>query len=113
MCIPSWVPQGVSASRKELVKYDQRKLKHSSAIPAELSESPPSTSQLATSPVSKESGGGTWDDAQDTQGVCYGCISASTEHCITLLRALSMRSETRRHLVEQVMWYKCVGGVGM
>ena len=35
------------------------------------------------------------------QGRCFGCSSAATEHCITLLRALSLTPQTRRPLVQQ------------
>ena len=95
--------QGVSASRKELVKYDQRKLHHSLATPTNVEPSIPffeSSPSLSRPPVVVE--GVTGGGVLETQGMCFGCISASTEHCITLLRALSMRTETRRHLVEQV-----------
>lgn len=32
---------------------------------------------------------------------CYGCASAATEHCITLLKALTFQASTRRFLVHQ------------
>ena len=32
---------------------------------------------------------------------CFGCSSAATEHCITMLRALSFKSQTRKLLVKQ------------
>ena len=35
------------------------------------------------------------------QGRCYGCSSASTEHCITLLKALTFQSNTRKPLVRE------------
>ena len=35
------------------------------------------------------------------QGRCYGCASATSEHCITLLKALTIKPETRRLLVKQ------------
>ena len=35
------------------------------------------------------------------QGQCYGCASAATEHCITLLKALTYQLGTRRPLVRQ------------
>lgn len=38
-------------------------------------------------------------------GKCYGCASAATEHCVTLLRALAMSTGTRQRLVEQVRTY--------
>ena len=34
-------------------------------------------------------------------GRCYGCASAATEHCLTLLRALATRSAAREALCEQ------------
>ena len=38
---------------------------------------------------------------QHQQGQCYGCASAATEHCITLLKALTFHPGTRRPLVRQ------------
>lgn len=35
------------------------------------------------------------------QGQCFGCASAATEHCITLLKALTFQASTRRPLVGQ------------
>ena len=32
---------------------------------------------------------------------CFGCSSASTEHCITMLKALSFKPQTRKLLVKQ------------
>lgn len=40
---------------------------------------------------------------------CYGCSSAATEHCLTLLRALATNAKTRqilcqRGLVQELVW---------
>ena len=33
------------------------------------------------------------------QSQCFGCCSAASEHCVTLLRAFALKAQTRRQLV--------------
>ena len=37
-----------------------------------------------------------------SEGNCYGCSSATLEHCITILKALAFKQETRKLLVDEV-----------
>jgi E3 ubiquitin-protein ligase UBR4 len=72
----SKIIQRVMATRKELVAFDEsRKIR------------------LTERPFSNE------HEAFQTDGVvltkCYGCASASVEHCLTILRALASKSSLR------------------
>ena len=40
--------------------------------------------------------------APQSEGNCFGCSSSTLEHCITILKALAFKSETRRLLVNEV-----------
>ena len=42
------------------------------------------------------------DPSTGEESHCYGCASATLEHCITMLKAMAFRPETRHLLVEQV-----------
>ena len=72
--------QKVVAFRQELVAYDRQQFQKQSHSDAKnLEEDPRSFVK---------------------QGKCYGCASAATEHCITLLRALASQSKYRSLLCE-------------
>jgi len=74
--------QRVLACRRELVAYDRNQRDQSVSSTAgsvgmlSLSEPPP-------------------------VGHCYGCASAATEHCLTLLRALAASTASRQTLCAQ------------
>ncbi len=59
------------------------------------SELPPSQPTKPTTTISSSSSG------RSTSGRCYGCATASVEHCLTLLRALSSRPSSRHLLTER------------
>lgn len=78
----SKIIQKVLVSRKELVAYDRKQ-----------SDSDPMTSSYLDSqskPVNTP-----------FSGRCFGCASAATEHCLTLLKALANNPSTRVLLCEQ------------
>ncbi|XP_078094991.1 E3 ubiquitin-protein ligase UBR4 isoform X5 [Mustelus asterias] len=89
----SKIIQKVLASRKELLEYDlhQReaatKSSRSSAQPTFTASQYRALSVLGCGHTSSTK--------------CYGCASAVTEHCITLLRALATNSTIRQILVSQ------------
>ncbi|XP_033375251.1 E3 ubiquitin-protein ligase UBR4 [Parus major] len=91
--IPSVCSQKVFASRKELLEYDlqQReaatKSSQSSALPTFTASQYRALSVLGCGHTSSTK--------------CYGCASAVTEHCITLLRALATNAAIRHILVAQ------------
>ncbi|RWS17081.1 E3 ubiquitin-protein ligase UBR4-like protein [Dinothrombium tinctorium] len=72
----SKIIQKVLASRKELVDYDNRQ--------REKNANPTGQGQGATRRDSKVIA-----SLSSASGRCYGCASATTEHCITLLKALA------------------------
>lgn len=59
-----------------------------------FSASPPATPLLTSSSSASP-------PLHQKGGQCYGCASAATEHCITLLKALTFQTTTRRPLVQQ------------
>ena len=77
------------ASRKELIEYDTR-------VRDKITSS---ESQRPRAPGKQLS---TVSDAQSVPGRCYGCSSAATEHCVTLLKALAMKGLTRDKLIKEV-----------
>lgn len=77
------------ASRKELIEYDTRV--RDKITSGETSQSRTISKQLST-----------LSDAQSIPGRCYGCSSSATEHCVTLLKALAMKSSTRDKLIKEV-----------
>ncbi|RWS26760.1 E3 ubiquitin-protein ligase UBR4-like protein, partial [Leptotrombidium deliense] len=83
----SKIIQKVLASRKELVDYDNRQ--------RERNANPLSASQGATRRDSKVIA-----SLSSASGNCYGCASATTEHCITLLKALATVPKYLRLLCE-------------
>ena len=81
------------ASRKELIEYDTR------VRDRVTSKITSSESTQARAPAKQLS---TVSDAQSVPGRCYGCSSAATEHCVTLLKALAMKTSTRDKLIKEV-----------
>ena len=77
------------ASRKELIEYDTRVRDKITSSESKQRRAP--AKQLST--VS---------DAQSVPGRCYGCSSAATEHCVTLLKALAIKTSTRDKLIKEV-----------
>ena len=85
--------QKVLASRKELIEYDTR------VRDRVTSKITSNESTQARAPAKQLS---TVSDAQSVPGRCYGCSSAATEHCVTLLKALAMKTSTRDKLIKEV-----------
>jgi E3 ubiquitin-protein ligase UBR4 len=81
----SKIIQRVMATRKELVSFDASRKSSAKASPA-------------TSPT-EEPGAGDKKCVVATK--CYGCASASVEHCLTLLRALAANPSSRVELFQQ------------
>lgn len=79
--------QRVHACRRELVAYDRMQLEQSRGGRAGASSSRGPEASAAVVGV----GGGR----------CYGCASAATEHCLTLLRALAVNPACRKGLCAQ------------
>ncbi|KAG5896473.1 hypothetical protein JTB14_005854 [Gonioctena quinquepunctata] len=85
----SKIIQKVLVSRKELVLYDR---KHRDM---ELPKSAPILSDSSVLPC--------------VHNRCYGCSTAATEHCLTLLRALAHNPTTRqvlceKGLIQELVW---------
>ncbi|KAG1664196.1 E3 ubiquitin-protein ligase UBR4 [Nymphon striatum] len=77
----SKIIQKVLASRKELVDYDRQQKEHTKVYSATPVTAP--AYQFETSVAVSR---------------CYGCASAATEYCITLLRALATSAKYRQML---------------
>lgn len=87
----SKIIQKVLVSRKELIAYDRRHNETTESLPhANTSDSEvPAVANYITR--------------------CYGCASAATEHCLTLLRALATNTSTRKilcskGLIRDLVW---------
>ena len=94
----SKIIQKVMATRKELVTFDASRKTKVSNIRSSLTQSlvdPKShsnvinLSQPGMSNIRKQS------------SRCYGCASASVEHCLTLLRALATKPASRQELYQE------------
>ncbi|XP_022919909.2 E3 ubiquitin-protein ligase UBR4 isoform X2 [Onthophagus taurus] len=95
----SKIIQRVLVSRKELIAYDRRH-KDSEAILETTTTEEPGPSDITTQPLSVIS---------RSSSRCYGCSSAATEHCLTLLRALALNPKTRellcsKGLIQDLLW---------
>lgn len=77
----SKIIQKVLASRKELVEYDTKQRERSSRAASSAGR------QLRVSGTRRDSK--VICSLASASGRCYGCASATVEHCITLLKALS------------------------
>ncbi|XP_014478762.1 PREDICTED: protein purity of essence isoform X5 [Dinoponera quadriceps] len=82
----SKIIQRVLACRRELVAYDRNQRGQSSSQ---------SSYGMSVSDVTKD------EAIVSPVGRCYGCASAATEHCLTLLRALATNSVARDVLCKQ------------
>lgn len=90
----SKIIQRVLACRKELVAYDRNQRGLSGSMRT-----------AAIPPVSNEGLGKSEKAKEETPPLahsrCFGCASSSTEHCLTLLRALASNSFAREVLCKQ------------
>ena len=78
------------SSRRELVAYDIKKL-HSGKV------SPSSEPATPVTPIAGEGRSfAPLSAAPLSEGNCFGCASATLEHCITVLKALAFKPETRK-----------------
>lgn len=107
----SKIMQKVLACRREIVEYDRQQLEKAYSQNSSRNSTPASTpttlqpdpfSSMAPFPMGPPhvaqhnlAGGAT------AKPDCYGCMTAATEHCVALLRALAAQPETRKMLVEQ------------
>ncbi|XP_039612074.1 E3 ubiquitin-protein ligase UBR4 isoform X4 [Polypterus senegalus] len=89
----SKIIQKVLASRKELLEYDLQQ--REAATKSSRTTAQPTFTASQYRSLSVLSCGHT------SSTKCYGCASAVTEHCITLLRALTTNSAIRQILVLQ------------
>ncbi|XP_075462125.1 E3 ubiquitin-protein ligase UBR4 isoform X4 [Ascaphus truei] len=89
----SKIIQKVFASRKELLEYDLQQ--REAATKSSRSSVQPTFTASQYRALSVLGCGHT------SSNKCYGCASAVTEHCITLLRALATNSTIRHILVSQ------------
>uniref|UniRef100_A0A4W3HBC8 Ubiquitin protein ligase E3 component n-recognin 4 n=1 Tax=Callorhinchus milii TaxID=7868 RepID=A0A4W3HBC8_CALMI len=89
----SKIIQKVLASRKELLEYDLQQ--REAATKSSRSNVQPTLTASQYRALSVLGCGHT------SSTKCYGCASAVTEHCITLLRALATNSTIRQILVSQ------------
>ena len=88
--------QKVLASRKELIEYDARVRDRATSKVVKIT----STETMPPRPAMRQLS--TVSDAQSVPGRCYGCSSAATEHCVTLLKALALKTSTRDKLISEV-----------
>ena len=103
----SKIMQKVLACRREIVEYDRLQLEK--AYQQSSRSSTPSSTPTTPQPDSMIPfllGPPHVAQCNLTAGAtakpdCYGCMSAATEHCVALLRALAEQPETRNMLVEQ------------
>lgn len=104
----SRIIQKVIASRKELVEYD-RKIREAAlktAFPARANSQPGQVHGVRTQ-ISQESLFMSAEQTKDSRKAdhetrCYGCTTATVEHCVTLLRALATNSVMRAELCQGV-----------
>ncbi|KAG8431951.1 hypothetical protein GDO86_019058 [Hymenochirus boettgeri] len=89
----SKIIQKVFASRKELLEYDLQQ--------REAATKSSRTSVQPTFTASQYRSLSVLGCGHTSSTKCYGCASAVTEHCITLLRALATNSTIRHILVSQ------------
>lgn len=86
-------PQKVFASRKELLEYDLQQ--------REAATKSSRTAVQPTFTASQYRALSVLGCGHTSSTKCYGCASAVTEHCITLLRALATNPALRHILVSQ------------
>lgn len=89
----SKIIQKVMATRKELVTFDSsRKINASNDL--SLNETQPQSNIININQSSMS-------NTRKQSSRCYGCASASVEHCLTLLRALATKPAPREELYQQ------------
>jgi len=103
----SKILQKVLASRKELVDYDRQQQEAAQSATIPLSASTPSTPTLSPRP-SELFVGSTEPKLglvkpREKRSRCFGCTSATVEHCITLLRAMATNPTLKSYLCGQGM----------
>lgn len=84
--------QGVLASRRELLTYDVKRFQ-SGDLATPHTPLPGTILFSMASPLSV---------APQSDTNCFGCASATLEHCITILKALAFKQKTRTLLVQEV-----------
>lgn len=92
----SKIIQRVLACRRELVAYDRRQ-RDVSSIVATTPQANSGSAACAAAAAAAASAA----SAPVSAGQCYGCASAATEHCLTLLRPLAFSAESRQLLCNQ------------
>lgn len=91
--------QRVHAYRRELVAYDRVQIEQSRVGGGSRSGS---TAGLGNASCSSRQESATLiPSLTPTLRRCYGCASAATEHCLTLLRALALTPASRKTLCAQ------------
>lgn len=90
-----FISQKVLASRKELLEYDLQQRE------AATKSSRSSSSHQPTFTASQYRALSVLGCGHTSSNKCYGCASAVTGHCITLLRALATNPALRQILVLQ------------
>lgn len=91
--------QRVLACRRELVAYDRNQREQIPTVP-ERSGSLTSTAN-SIDMASSTNDSLTTSVPGHNAGRCFGCASAATEHCLTLLRALACSNASRQVLCAQ------------
>jgi E3 ubiquitin-protein ligase UBR4 len=115
----SKIMQKVLACRKEIVEFDRLQLEKAYTQQASRSSTPAST---PTTPQSDHFGLAApfplgpphvfqrkLAAGAIAKPDCYGCMTAATEHCVALLRALAAQPETRKMLIDQGLIQELVG----
>ncbi|KAK6636982.1 hypothetical protein RUM43_010649 [Polyplax serrata] len=102
----SKIIQKVLACRRELVTYDrnQKDKGGKNRANSAVSKSTVNSSGLVTSSATIMSSSLSFMSSGSSSfavGRCYGCASAATEHCLTLLRALASNVTSRQILCSQ------------
>ncbi|XP_066587252.1 E3 ubiquitin-protein ligase UBR4 [Prorops nasuta] len=102
----SKIIQRVLACRRELVSYDRNQ--RGQVYPATIGSSQSSVAAASSGTINvtnnehhNQKTGGETSLVLPTVGRCYGCASAATEHCLTLLRALATNATAREVLCKQ------------
>ncbi|CAH1787172.1 unnamed protein product, partial [Owenia fusiformis] len=99
----SKIIQRVMASRKELVEYDRQQRDTVLALEKETPNTPVATPDASPRvhaaklfPPTTQTGA----EPHKSGTKCYGCASATVEHCLTLLRALATNTNIRQILCQ-------------
>ena len=111
----SRIIQKVIASRKELVEYDRQIREATLATYANLRPSQSQNlsqghaqgvrTQASQDDMFKREEASNEKQTDEHVSRCYGCTTATVEHCITLLRALATNNTMRAQLCQDVRAY--------